>query len=66
MEWNVPAFLINLYGGSSSIVSGGVIFSVDNYILHPEYNDWTLDNDVAVLLVSVSFAKRNSIERQFN
>lgn len=54
LEWNVPAFLINLWGGSTSIVSGGIIFFVDEYILHPQYDDWTLDNDIAVLHVSVS------------
>lgn len=54
LEWNVPAILINLWGGSTSIISGGIIFFVDQYILHPQYDDWTLNNDIAVLQVSVS------------
>lgn len=54
LEFGVPAHLINLWGGSTSIVSGGTIFFVESYSLHPQYNTNTLNNDVALLLVDVS------------
>lgn len=50
----MPATLINLLGGSTSRFSGGTIFNVAEYILHPQYNTNTLDNDIAVLRADVS------------
>lgn len=51
---NTPASLINLYGGSNSRISGGHLFFVDRYILHPSYSRITLDFDIAVINVGVS------------
>lgn len=49
-------FQINLWGGSTSRLIGGHLFFVTEYVLHPQYDDWTLDNDVAVIRVDVRFA----------
>uniref|UniRef100_A0A182QHV4 Peptidase S1 domain-containing protein n=1 Tax=Anopheles farauti TaxID=69004 RepID=A0A182QHV4_9DIPT len=38
-----------LQGGSSSRLEGGVLFTVEEIINHPSYNDFTLENDVCVL-----------------
>jgi len=46
-----PAAMINLYGGSTSRMTGGHIFFVNNYILHPQYSRITLDFDIAILQV---------------
>jgi hypothetical protein len=45
---------INLWGGSTSRLTGGRVFFVEEYILHPQYDIFTLDNDVAVLRMDVS------------
>lgn len=56
---NVDLFLnlilvqINLYGGSTSRLTGGHLFFVARYILHPSYNRNTLDFDIALLQVDV-------------
>jgi hypothetical protein len=50
-----PTSAINLWGGSTSRLSGGVLFFVTEYILHPQYDWWTLDNDIAVIRVDVGF-----------
>lgn len=50
---NVPAVQINLYGGSSSRLSGGHLFFAARYILHPSYSRITLDFDVALIEVTV-------------
>jgi hypothetical protein len=47
---------LTLLGGSTSRLTGGLIFSVEDYVLHPSYDWWTLDNDVAVVRVFVSFS----------
>lgn len=49
-----PASSIMLYGGSNSRISGGHLFFVDRYILHPRYSRITLDFDIAVINVGVS------------
>lgn len=41
-----------MWGGSTSRIHGGVTFLVDQYVLHPQYNDWTLDFDIAALRVN--------------
>lgn len=55
LEFNVPANLITLWGGSTSRLTGGITFFVDSYSLHPQYNTFTLDNDVAALFVAVNY-----------
>lgn len=52
---NTPPESIHLYGGSTSRLSGGRKFFVTRYILHPNYSRFTLDNDVVVLQLHVSF-----------
>jgi len=54
LYFNVPASEINLWGGSTSRISGGTVFFVQEYILHPQYDDWLLDNDIAVIHVHES------------
>ncbi|XP_070508844.1 trypsin 3A1-like [Chironomus tepperi] len=52
LEFDTPAIMINLRGGSSSRVSGGFLFFVDSYTLHPQYDtDW-LDFDIAIIRVA--------------
>jgi len=51
LEFDTPATLINLWGGSTSRLTGGHLFFVTEYILHPQYDDWSLDNDIAVIQV---------------
>ena len=48
-----PPTSINLWGGSTSRLTGGTIFFVTEYLLHPQYDDWELDNDVALVRVDV-------------
>lgn len=40
-----------MWGGSTSRLTGGHIFPVRRYVLHPQYDDWTLDFDVAIMEV---------------
>lgn len=54
LQSNTPPESIQLYGGSTSRLTGGRKFFVTRYILHPNYSRFTLDNDVAVLQVLVS------------
>lgn len=42
---------ISLWGGSTSRLTGGHIFPARRYFLHPQYDDWTLDFDVALIEV---------------
>lgn len=42
---------INLRGGSTNRISGGILFFVESYILHPQYDNTNLDFDIALLRV---------------
>jgi trypsin len=53
LQSNTPPEMIQLYGGSTSRISGGRLFFVSRYILHPSYSRITLDNDVAVIQLNV-------------
>uniref|UniRef100_A0AAG5DRW6 Peptidase S1 domain-containing protein n=1 Tax=Anopheles atroparvus TaxID=41427 RepID=A0AAG5DRW6_ANOAO len=44
-----------LRGGSNSDKSGGVIFYVGYYVLHPNYNKASLDQDAAIITIIGSF-----------
>lgn len=55
LQSNTPPESIQLYGGSTSRLSGGRKFFVTRYILHPNYSRFTLDNDIAVLQLHVRF-----------
>lgn len=57
--WGLILIQINLWGGSTSRLTGGHIFIVESYTLHPQYDDISLDNDVAVLRVNVSHESWN-------
>jgi secreted trypsin-like serine protease len=50
---NTPPTMIELYGGSNSRISGGHLFFVLRYILHPNYARFTLDFDIALVSVHV-------------
>ena len=54
LEFNTPPTSINLWGGSTSRLTGGHIFFVSEYINHPEYDTWTLDNDISLIRIDVS------------
>lgn len=57
VDFGTPAELVNLWGGSTSRLSGGHLFFVQRYVLHPGYNRQTLDLDIAIIEVHVTFAK---------
>jgi len=52
VAFNTPPHLINLWGGSTSRLTGGVIFLITEYILHPTYNVIPIDNDIAVMRIN--------------
>ncbi|XP_053679740.1 trypsin beta-like [Anopheles nili] len=51
--------VITLQGGSSDRTTGGVIFTVEEILNHPNYDDWNLMNDVCVLRTTVDLAGVN-------
>lgn len=53
-----PPEFINLWGGSTSRLTGGIVFFVAQYINHPQYQPSTLNNDVSVIRVDVRFSFR--------
>uniref|UniRef100_A0A240PPB2 Peptidase S1 domain-containing protein n=1 Tax=Anopheles christyi TaxID=43041 RepID=A0A240PPB2_9DIPT len=56
----VPApTAITLQGGSSNRVQGGVVFTVEEIINHPNYDDWNLRNDVCVLRTTIDLSGVN-------
>jgi trypsin len=46
-------------GGSSQRSTGGILFGMAEFILHPNYDDWTLDFDAAVMRGTGSFVGTN-------
>lgn len=54
VDFGTPFELVNLWGGSTSRTSGGHLFFIRSYTLHPGYNRATLDLDVAMIEVNVS------------
>ncbi|XP_049285484.1 trypsin 3A1-like [Anopheles funestus] len=50
---------ITLQGGSSNRQEGGVVFTVEEIINHPNYDDFNLRNDVCVLRTTVDLAGVN-------
>lgn len=54
-----PPEFINLWGGSTSRLTGGIVFMVAQYINHPQYVPSTLNNDVSVIRVDVRFASNH-------
>lgn len=56
----VPAVsAVSLQGGSSDRLAGGIIFTIDSIINHPQYNDFTLENDVCVLRTTTDLVGPN-------
>ncbi|EAT42905.1 AAEL005614-PA [Aedes aegypti] len=55
----VSAGSATLRGGSSSRLTGGVIFAVAQIVNHPQYNANTINNDVSVLRTTTSFTGAN-------
>lgn len=53
VDFGTPAELVNLWGGSTSRISGGHLFFVRRYVLHPGYNRATVDLDIAIIEVDV-------------
>lgn len=54
VDFNTPPSQVHLYGGSTSRISGGHLFFVQRYVLHPSYGRVTLDFDIAIIEVNVS------------
>lgn len=54
LDRNVAPEFINLWGGSTSRLTGGIVFFVAQYINHPQYAPSTLNNDISVIRVDVS------------
>ncbi|XP_053679739.1 trypsin-3-like [Anopheles nili] len=52
---------LTLYGGSTSLKTGGTSFPVASSIVHPNYNPETFDFDVAVLRVQTPFSSNPNI-----
>lgn len=63
LDFNTPPELVNLWGGSTSRLSGGHLFFVSRYILHPGYNRATVDLDIAVIEVAVSWSTVGNFSR---
>lgn len=59
LDRNVPAAQIQLRGGSTNRNSGGFIFQAAAYTNHPNYNRFTLANDVSVIRTSNTIAGTN-------
>lgn len=53
LDFDTPATSINLWGGSTSRLTGGTVFFITEYINHPQYDPWTVDNDISLLRVDV-------------
>lgn len=53
LDSSTPPEFINLWGGSTSRLSGGIVFFVVQYINHPQYNSMNLNNDISVIRVDV-------------
>jgi trypsin len=51
LDFDTPANQINLWGGSTSRLSGGHVFFVDRYLNHPQYNSISWDFDISILFV---------------
>lgn len=49
VDFGTPFEMINLYGGSTSRLSGGHLFFISRYVMHPGYNRQTIDLDIAVI-----------------
>lgn len=58
VDFGTPASQVNLYGGSTSRISGGHMFFVTAYHLHPGYDRSTIDLDIAVIAVDVSWFQK--------
>ncbi|CAH1734095.1 unnamed protein product [Chironomus riparius] len=52
LDKNTPAGSINLRGGSRYRTFGGFLFFVDFYVLHPQYDSYLLEFDVALIRVA--------------
>ncbi|XP_058448679.1 transmembrane protease serine 9-like [Malaya genurostris] len=51
--------IITLRAGSSDRLEGGTLFSVDQIVNHPDYDDWNLRNDVSLLHSTADFQGAN-------
>ncbi|KAL7012058.1 hypothetical protein ACKWTF_014606 [Chironomus riparius] len=52
LEFGTPAMLINLLGGTTNRISNGILFFTDFYTLHPQYDPFWLDFDIAIIRVA--------------
>lgn len=67
LDFGTPPELVQLWGGSSSRTSGGHLFFVREYHLHPGYDRTTIDLDIAVIgtQVSLKYAHTKRFIRNF-
>ncbi|XP_049539074.1 chymotrypsin-1-like isoform X1 [Anopheles darlingi] len=55
-------YQVTFLGGTSNRGSNGTIFNASYYIIHDEYNECEMDNDVAVVRVTTSFFTNPAIK----
>lgn len=49
--------------GSTFASSGGVVHNSNRFILHPSYNDNTLDHDIAIVQSTTAFSFNANVAR---
>jgi len=62
-EYGFPPDTITLYGGTSNRLTGGVEFEVESYQIHPDYDFYIMDYDVAVIKIKDTFEGHPGIRR---
>ncbi|XP_015173397.1 PREDICTED: trypsin-7-like [Polistes dominula] len=54
LQWKIPQ-MINLRAGSNQTQSGGAVYKVYNFVVHPKYNRTSSEYDVALLNLTTPF-----------
>lgn len=56
-------FQYSLWGGSKSRLANGTVFDVESYIVHPKFDPYILDYDIAVIKITQTFRGVKNIQR---
>lgn len=59
---NKVSLNVKIVAGSINLASGGTTYSVSSVTSHPNYNSYTMSNDVAVLKTSSSIAFSEQVQ----
>ncbi|XP_063238295.1 trypsin-1-like [Bacillus rossius redtenbacheri] len=51
-----------LRAGTAQLGVGGTVHEVDRYVLHEQFNSWSMDNDIALLHVVTPFQFSSSVQ----